>query len=168
MRRLLLAGIGNIFRGDDAFGCEVARLLASRPQPEGVRVRDFGIRGYDLTYALLDGYDGAIMLDAVQRGLAPGTLYLIEPGPIEETTLIDPHALTPEHVLRLVASLGDRPPWLRVIGCEPAWLGDDDEGAMGLSEPVRAVVGEAVRMAEELIHEFLRPVATEGGPEKIA
>jgi hydrogenase maturation protease len=153
--RLLIAGIGNIFRGDDAFGCEVARILAERPLPEGVVVRDFGTRGFDLACALLDGYDGAILLDAAARGHPPGTLYVIEPERAGAPAPVDPHGLTPEHVLRLVESLGGEPPWLRVIGCEPAVLGDDVDGAMGLSEPVQAVVGEASRMAEDLATEFL-------------
>jgi hydrogenase maturation protease len=120
-------------------------------------VRDFGTRGFDLACALLDGYDGAVLLDATARGCAPGTLYLIEPEPVEATAPVDPHGLTPEHVLKLVAALGGRTPWLRVIGCEPAWLGNDDEGAMGLSEPVRAAVDEAVRLAEELVRTFFHP-----------
>src|SRR6516225_7125141 len=84
--RILVAGIGNIFLGDDAFGVEVARRLAARPQPDGVRVADFGIRGIDLTYALLDGYETVILVDATPRGGQPGTLYVIEPdvgGPAE-------------------------------------------------------------------------------------
>ena len=158
--RLLIAGIGNIFRGDDAFGCEVARVLAARMLPEGVRVKDFGIRGFDLACALVEGYDGAILLDATARGRPPGTLYLIEPEPVAQVAAVDPHGLTPEHVLRLAASLGEPPPWLWVLGCEPEWLGTEDEGAMGLSEPVRAAVGEAARMAEELAQKFLaRPAA---------
>jgi hydrogenase maturation protease len=155
--RLLIAGIGNIFRGDDAFGCEVARVLAARQLPEGVVVRDFGIRGFDLACALMDGYAGAVLLDATARGRAPGTLYLIEPEPVEATALVDPHSLTPEHALRLVAALGGQLPWLRVIGCEPACLGDDEEGAMGLSDPVRVAVEEAARMAEELVRTFFHP-----------
>ena len=154
--RLLIAGIGNVFRGDDAFGCEVARVLAERPLPEGVVVRDFGTRGFDLACALLDGYDGAILLDAAARGRSPGTLYLIEPARAEAQATVEPHGLTPEHVLRLVAALGGEPPWLRVIGCEPSSLGDE-EGAMGLSEPVRAAVAEAIRMAEELARAFVSP-----------
>lgn len=153
--RLLIAGIGNIFRGDDAFGCEVARVLASRPLPEGVVVRDFGTRGFDLACALLDGYDGAILLDAATRGRPPGALYLIEPERAEAPSAVNPHGLTPEHVLRLVASLGGELPWLRVIGCEPGFLGDEVEGAMGLSEPVQTAVAEAVRMAEELAVAFV-------------
>jgi hydrogenase maturation protease len=153
--RLLIAGIGNIFRGDDAFGCEVARVLAGRPLPEGVVVRDFGTRGFDLACALLDGVDGSILLDATSRGRAPGTLYLIEPEAFETKALVDPHGLTPEHVLNLVVSLGGKPPWLRVLGCEPEWLGDELEGAIGLSESVQAAVSEAARMAEELARTFL-------------
>ena len=154
--RLLIAGIGNIFRGDDAFGCEVARLLAERPLPEGAVVRDFGTRGFDLACALLDGYDGAVLLDATPRGRSPGTLYLIEPERAGARAAVDPHGLTPEHVLRLVALLGGEAPWVRVIGCEPGSLGDE-EGAAGLSEAVRAAVAGAVRMAEELARAFLAP-----------
>jgi hydrogenase maturation protease len=153
--RLLIAGIGNIFRGDDAFGCEVARVLAGRQLPEGVVVRDFGTRGFDLACALLEGYDGSILLDATSRGRPPGTLYLIEPEASESKALVDPHGLTPEYVLRLVGSLGGQPPWLRVLGCEPEWLGDELDGAMGLSETVQAAVDEAVKMAEELARTFL-------------
>jgi hydrogenase maturation protease len=153
--RLLIAGIGNIFRGDDAFGCEMARMLAQRPWPEGVRVCDFGIRGFDLACALVEDYDGAIILDAASRGRPPGTLYLIEPEPVERFARVDPHGLTPDHVFRLAASLGELPPWLRVLGCEPESLGDEDEGAMGLSEVVQAAVEVACGMVEEVVQEFL-------------
>ena len=78
-KRILVAGIGNIFFGDDAFGCEVAAELAKRPLPDGVTVRDFGIRGYDLAYAMMDDYDATILIDASPRGEAPGTIYLIQP-----------------------------------------------------------------------------------------
>ena len=111
--RILIAGIGNIFLGDDAFGVEVAQRLAKRPLPEGVRVVDFGIRGIDLTYALLEGVDVAILVDAVPRGEAPGTVYLIEPeaGPDvndadEGSLLLEAHNLDPARVLRLVRSQG--------------------------------------------------------------
>src|SRR4029077_20136764 len=79
--RILIACVGNIFLGDDGFGVEVARRLAGRPLPEGVVLKDFGIRGFDLTYALLDGYDLTILVDACPRGAAPGTLHLIDPDP---------------------------------------------------------------------------------------
>src|SRR5689334_8572384 len=112
--RILVAGIGNIFLGDDAFGVEVAQRLARRAWPEGVRVVDFGIRGLDLAYALLDGYDAAILVDAAPRGGPPGSLYVIEPsegGPAGQDevgagTLIEGHGMDPVKVLRLVAALG--------------------------------------------------------------
>jgi hydrogenase maturation protease len=153
--RLLIAGVGNIFRGDDAFGCETARRLAARVQHDEIRVKDFGTRGFDLACALVEGYDGAILIDAVPRGRPPGTLYVIEPEPHAITPNVDPHGLTPEHVLRLAAALGTPCPWLRVLGCEPASVGSDDEGAEGLSGPVAAAVDEAVAMAEQLAREFL-------------
>ena len=153
--RLLLAGIGNIFRGDDAFGCEVAQQLARRPQPDGVTVRDFGIRGFDLATALMDGYDGAILIDATARGHTPGTLYLIEPGPDHEAGMVNPHSLTPEHVFQLVTTLGGRLPWIRVLGCEPENIGSEEEGAMGLSDSVQASIEAAVNMTEQLARDFL-------------
>ena len=79
MKKILVAGIGNIFFGDDAFGCEVATQLARRPLPEGVRVTDFGIRSYDLAYAIMDDYDAVILVDATAQGAEPGTIYLIAP-----------------------------------------------------------------------------------------
>jgi hydrogenase maturation protease len=165
--RLLIAGIGNIFRGDDAFGCEVARMLAERRLPEGVRVKDFGIRGFDLACSLVEGYDGAILLDAVSRGSPPGTLYLIEPEPDEQSAAFDLHSLTPEHVFRLAATLGDRPTWIRVLGCEPESLGSEEEVAMGLSDTVRTAVAEAVRMTEEIAREFLEDCAPSSGARTI-
>ena len=77
--RILVAGIGNIFMGDDAFGVEVARRLSQRTLPAGVRVSDFGIRGFDLAYALQDGYETTILIDACPRGEEPGTLFVVEP-----------------------------------------------------------------------------------------
>src|SRR5437868_14687112 len=79
LRRILIACIGNIFLGDDGFGVEVAQRLSSREYPEGVQVVDFGIRGMELAYTLLDDYDTLILVDAVPRGSPAGTLYLIEP-----------------------------------------------------------------------------------------
>src|SRR5262245_23984623 len=115
--RILIAGIGNIFLGDDAFGVEVVRRLADRHLPEGVRAHDFGIRGFDLANALLDGYDAAILVDALARGEEPGTLYVLEPDVDlpEDTTPIPAHDLHPAQALRLVQAQGGRLPWLRVL-----------------------------------------------------
>ncbi len=158
-KRILVAGIGNIFFGDDAFGCEVASQLARRPLPEGVIVTDFGIRSYDLAYALMDGYDATILVDATPQGNPPGTIYLIEPDlkKLDELTeeAVNAHSMNPVRVLQLVRSLGGTPGWLRVVGCEPEVL-EGEEGAMGLSEKVTAAVAPAIEMIEGLIRELLQ------------
>ena len=158
--RVLVAGIGNIFFGDDGFGVEVAQRLARRPQPEGVRVVDYGIRGFDLAFALMDGYDMTVLVDALPRGGRPGTLYVLEPdsGEIEQESPdppIDTHNMDPLRVLRLVKSLGGQPGPLRVVGCEPATFGSEDEPAMGLSAAVATAVDEAVDLVESLVKETL-------------
>ena len=159
MKRILVAGIGNIFFGDDAFGCEVAKQLADRPLPKGVRVTDFGIRSYDLAYAIMDGYDATILVDASPQGGEPGSVYLIEPDlkKLDElqNQAVNAHSMNPVRVLQLVRSLGGTPGWLRVVGCEPAVL-DLEEGAMGLSEKVRGAVEPAIEMIESLIGEILQ------------
>jgi len=147
MKRILVAGIGNIFLGDDAFGCEVARRLFERPLPAEVRVVDFGIRGLDLAYALLDGYDVTIFVDATPRGGEPGTLYIIEPDLKElddsEAAVVGAHDMNPMNVLRLVKSMGGEFKRILLVGCEPQPL-LSEEGEMGLSPSVEAVVPEAV------------------------
>jgi hydrogenase maturation protease len=156
--RILIAGIGNIFLGDDAFGVEVVRRLGVRPLAEGVRALDFGIRGLDLAFALTDGWDLAVFVDAVPRGGPPGTLYVIEPDVKElegPETLVEAHALDPVRVLRLARSLGAELPPVRVVGCEPATLGTAEAPALGLSEPVAAAVGEAVLLIEGLVADAL-------------
>ena len=154
--RLLVAGIGNIFLGDDAFGVEVVRELAREALPEGVRVVDYGIRGFDLAYGLTDGLDGAILVDAMARGGSPGTLYVVEPElPVEAGVAVETHAMHPAKVLLLARSLGGLCPWVRIVGCEPLTFGSEEEPAMDLSEPVRRAVSEAVRMIVELIRIFI-------------
>jgi hydrogenase maturation protease len=156
--RILVAGSGNIFLGDDAFGVEVVRLLAGRPLPEGVRVVDFGIRGFDLACALLDGCEGAVLVDALQRGQAPGTLCVLEPDLAEleaQPAAVEMHGLHPAKVLRLVLAMGGRPGRVRVVGCEPATFGSEEEPAIGLSPAVQAAVGPAADMVERLVREML-------------
>ena len=156
--RILVAGIGNIFLGDDAFGVEVARRLSARELPEGVRVTDFGIRGYDLAYALLDGYDTTILVDACPRGEPAGTLYVIEPdlenlgGP--EEGAVEAHSMNPLNVLRLAQSMGGRLKRILLVGCEPGTLGPE-EGQMGLSEPIEVAVEEAAKLIEALVGKIL-------------
>jgi hydrogenase maturation protease len=151
--RILIACIGNIFLGDDGFGVEVARRLSERSLPAGVTVKDFGIRGFDLTYALLDPYDLVVLVDACPRGDAPGTVYLIEPDRAEPDSgeaALEMHGLNPMNALRLVRSMGGEASRIVVVGCEPEELGGHD-GKLGLSAPVQAAVGEAVRLIEGLI-----------------
>lgn len=154
MSRILVAGIGNIFKGDDGFGVAVAQLLADRKLPPEIRVVDFGIRGLDLAYALLDGYDAAVLVDAVQRGAAPGTIQVIEPAPPDAgeppETALSPHAMDPQSVLRLAALLGDPCRRILLVGCEPESFGDEEFGTMALSAAVAAAVSEAADTVERL------------------
>jgi hydrogenase maturation protease len=152
--RILVAGIGNIFFGDDAFGVEVIRELSKSPLPEGVNAVDFGIRSYDLAYAIMDGYAVMILVDITARGEPPGTLYLIELDKEKigdlGATVPDGHSLDPVAVLRLVQSLGGQIARLYLVACEPAVL-ETEDGRMGLSEPVQAAVPEAVQMIYRLV-----------------
>jgi hydrogenase maturation protease len=149
----LVAGVGNIFQRDDAFGVEVIRLLSQRPVPPGVRVRDFGIRGVHLVYELLDGCDLFVLVDAAQRGCAPGTVTVLEVEPEHvtaaagETGVLDAHGLAPDQVFAMLASLGGRPGRSLVVACEPA----DVSPGMGLSDQVRAALPAAVRAVEEIL-----------------
>jgi len=155
--RVLVAGIGNIFMGDDGFGVEVARRLADRELPDGVEVADFGIRGMDLMYALGEDYDAAVFVDAVPHGEPPGTLSLIEPDVAGGVGPLDAHGMDPVKVLALARQLGDVPDRILVVGCEPAvrMTGDEEELVGELSEPVRAAVPEAVRLVESTVQELL-------------
>jgi hydrogenase maturation protease len=160
--RVLVAGIGNVFMADDGFGVEVAKRLAGRTFPPGVDVADFGIRGMDLMYALGEGYDAAVFVDAVPHGEAPGTLSLIEPrldGDGGEATL-DAHGMDPVKVLALARQIGDVPERILLVGCEPAvrMTGDEEDLVGELSDPVKAAVPAAVEMVESVVKDL-----TEGG-----
>jgi hydrogenase maturation protease len=152
--RILVACIGNIFLGDDGFGVEVAKQLQRISLPARVRVEDFGIRGFDLAYALAGGPDLTILVDACPRGGAPGTVYVVEPDLEEIASLdaapVEAHSMNPLSVLRLAMSLGAQLKRILLVGCEPEFLGGD-EGHMGLSAPVEAAVSEAVQIVESLI-----------------
>ncbi len=163
--RVLVAGIGNVFMADDGFGVEVAKRLAERDVPPGVDVVDFGIRGMDLVFALGEGYDVALFVDAVPRGEPPGTLFVIEPelDATDEPVMLDAHGMDPVKVLALAGQLGPVPERILVVGCEPqvAMTGDEEELVGDLSEPVRAALDEAVQMVEKLLGELL--TETRGG-----
>ena len=166
-KRILIACIGNIFLGDDGFGVEVARRLMNRQYPEGVQVADFGIRGMDLAYTLLEDYDSLVLVDAVPRGSPPGTLFLIEPdltgmspekGVEAGIMALDAHSMDPVKVLAYARTLGARPIHTLLVGCEPTPRGgseDDPEMQMGLSEPVQAAVDEAVKMIDSLVEQLV-------------
>lgn len=158
---ILIAGVGNIFLGDDAFGVEVARLLATRDLPEGVSVVDFGIRGFDLAYALLDPWEAVILVDALPRGGTPGTLYSIEPD-LSRMKDLEPgemtmnfHGMDPVSVLQLAFSMGEVKARVYVVGCEPEDFGDELEGRMGLSKTVQSSLEQAVKMVEDLAEQLL-------------
>jgi hydrogenase maturation protease len=151
--RILVAGVGNVFLRDDAFGVEVIRLLAERPQPPGVLIRDYGIRGVHLVYELLDGYDLFVLVDAAPRGVAPGTVSVLEvelPS-TDAQPLIDAHSLTPDAIFGLLSSLGGRPGRSLVVACEPAEV----DAGMGLSDPVLEALPHAVRAVEEILAQAL-------------
>jgi hydrogenase maturation protease len=164
-RRILIACIGNIFMGDDGFGVEVAARLLRRQHPPGVEVVDFGIRGMDLAYTLLEDYDTLVLVDAIARGGPPGTLYLIEPetgdfspekGAEAGRVALDAHSMDPVKVLAFARTLGAQPIPTLLVGCEPAVLGGDyEEMSLGLSQPVQAAVDGAIHMIDRLLEKLL-------------
>jgi hydrogenase maturation protease len=152
--RILVAGVGNVFLGDDGFGVEVARRLAERPLPAGVRVADFGVRGFDLACALLEAHDLVVLVDAVRRGGAPGTVYLLEVGgPPDGPVDFQGHSMDPAQVLRNVRALGGSPGRILLVGCEPEDFGEPGVGRMGLGARVAAAVETAVERIEGLLRE---------------
>ena len=146
--RILVAGIGNIFFGDDGFGPEVARALAARPI-EGVTIEDYGIRGLHLAYELVSGYDRAIIIDAVPRGGEPGTLYRIEPEVSQSRAMPDAHRMDLDNVFAFVATIGGEPPPVTLVGCEP----DRAAEGIGLSARVARAVPPAVELVRRIVEE---------------
>jgi hydrogenase maturation protease len=150
--RVLVAGIGNIFLGDDAFGVEVVHRLQQRSLPEHVTVKDFGIRSYDLAYALMGNWDLAILVDALPRGGKPGTLYTMEPDTaFGETGNIDAHTMNPVSALQLVSALGGKVGRLLLVGCEPGSLEPSPDGNFTLTAPVSHAVAGAIEIIENLV-----------------
>jgi hydrogenase maturation protease len=156
--RILIAGIGNIFHGDDGFGVEVVGRLADGALPESVRVVDYGIRGLDLVYALQDGYETTILIDAYPHGKTPGTVSVVELDANEIADspgdFVEPHSMHPMNVLRMARAMQGCLKRVLLVGCEPASLGGD-EGFMGLSQPVEAAVEEAVKVTASLVEKIL-------------
>jgi hydrogenase maturation protease len=155
---MLIAGVGNIFLGDDGFGVEVANRLASEGLPDWVRVADYGISGMHLAYDLAEGFETTILVDATPRGSDPGTVYVMEldpaapsaaaaPEPVRGIPLLDGHGMQPDVVFGMLNLLGAEAGRVLLVGCEPASI---DE-RIGLSEPVTAAVDEAVRIVLDLV-----------------
>jgi hydrogenase maturation protease len=163
-RRVLVAGIGNIFLGDDGWGVEVATRLVREALPAGVRVTDFGIRGVHLAYELLEGYDALVLIDAMPMGERPGTVAVLEPDPParpatgdDPAPLFDAHGMNAGVVLAHLAGLGGVVEKIFVVGCEPATL----EEGIGLSSPVAAAVDGAVELCRQLAADLMEPAAKE-------
>jgi hydrogenase maturation protease len=163
--RVLVAGVGNVFLGDDAFGVEVARRLSAGPLPAGVEVADYGIRGLHLALRLLDAPDLLVVADATPRGGPPGTLYVIEPD-VEAGARppADGHGMDVPAVLAAVRAMGGALPRVRIVGCEPATV----EERMGLSPPVAAAIDPAVKLLRSILERELAtaaaPAAEEAAP----
>jgi hydrogenase maturation protease len=155
---VLVAGVGNVFFGDDGFGVEVVRRLRAGPVPPTVEVEDFGLRGVHLAYRLADGASLVVLVDAVRRGGVPGTLYVIEPdaSPLGAGPAYDAHAVDLGGVLETARALGVALPPVRIVGCEPASV----EVGVGLSAPVE----RAVEPAADLVRTLFRPYAPEVRP----
>jgi hydrogenase maturation protease len=147
--RILVAGIGNIFLGDDGFGSEVVRNAGIRQDDPGVRIVDYGIRGMHLAYDLLEEWDSLVLVDAVPSRGNPGMLHVFQADPEDApaTTGVDGHSMDPAAVFASLRALGGSPPYTVVVGCE---AGSVEEG-IGLTEPVARAVPRAARAVEEIV-----------------
>ncbi|MFR9674903.1 hydrogenase maturation protease [Streptomyces sp. TR02-1] len=170
-RDVLVAGIGNIFLGDDGFGVEVARRLAEWEVPPGVEVQDTGVRGVHLAYQLLDGYRAVVLVDAVPGDEPPGTLRVLEPDLAQQQpdagAAVDGHRMTPDAVLGLLGTLtegvgGTGPRRVLIVGCVPASL----EEGIGLSVPVAAAVEDAAHLVRGLVDDLVAPRDGAGFPAR--
>lgn len=161
MMRVLVAGMGNVLRGDDGFGVAVVQLLQAQADlPPGVRVVDIGIGGVHLVQELLDGYDVLVVVDAVERGSPPGTLHLLAaevpeiaswPESARADFLADMHYATPSRAMILAKALGVLPARTFIFGCQPTTT--DDLG-LGLTEPVERAVDATVREIGRIIRQL--------------
>ena len=149
-QRILVAGVGNLLRGDDGFGPAVAERLTGLP--DGAEVIETGIGGIALLQELMAGCSGLILVDAVERGAAPGTLFFIEPEIEEAVHVPDVHLANPARVLSMAKTIGVLPERVVIIGCQPA---DTEELCQGLSPPVQRALAIAVNKIEETVHAWL-------------
>lgn len=161
MKKILIAGMGNVLQRDDGFGVEIARQLASHNGlPNGVRVVEFGIGGIHLVQELMEGYEALVLIDAVERGSTPGTVHLLEAEVPELVTwsederrdfLADMHYATPSKALILAKALGVLPPKVLILGCQPEVY---EELGIGLSEAVAPAVTAATERALLIIEQL--------------
>ena len=147
--RVRVAGVGNIVLGDDGFGPEVIRHVAARPDPDGVRIHDYGIGGLNLAYDLLEQWDALILVDAVPDDGAPGELRVFEADTetLPAPTNLDAHSMDPAAVFASLRALGGHPPRTIVVGCQ---VGSVEDG-IGLSDPVLAAVPRAAAAIESAV-----------------
>lgn len=149
MTRTLIAGFGNVLRGDDGFGVVVLRRLAERgAATEAVELLDVGTGGIRLAQELITRYDRLIIIDATTRGGAPGTVYSLIVDGVKPTREIDMHTTVPSRALEVAQALGPLPAEIYLVGCEPLSV---DDWTIELTPVVEASVDEAVRRVQELI-----------------
>lgn len=148
--RVIIGCVGNVLRGDDGFGPAVAERLSALP--EGAEVVETGIGGIALLQEILAGCDGLVLIDAVDRGAEPGTVFLIEPDVLEGEHVADVHLANPERVLTMAKSMGALPRRVLIVGCQPA---DVDELEQGLSPAVERAVETAVDRVQAAVREWV-------------
>lgn len=157
MTRILVAGVGNVLRGDDGFGPAVIERLGELPA--GAESLETGIGGVALLQELLAGCEGLVLVDAVDRGAVPGTVFELEPTVGEAVHVADVHLANPDRVLSMARTMGALPARVRIIGCQPAEV---DELGGGLSPCVEEAVGRAVPIVRRIVDEWLREPAHAG------
>jgi hydrogenase maturation protease len=169
-KRILVAGIGNAWMKDDAFGGKVAERLTGGALPEQAAVFDFGTGGLDLAYEVMRGYDALVLIDISRQGGEPGTLYVMdaEPDdlePIADGEMLSPHGMDPETVLRFVKAVGGWPGRVRIVACEPAVV---EEMGLQMSPAVQAAVERATDVVKQTVAELLTDAAYESRDHDVA
>ena len=151
MTRTLVAGFGNVLRGDDGFGVAVLRRLGERGlASDSVELLDVGTGGIRLAQELITPYDRLIIIDAATRGEAPGTVYSLIVDGVQPTHEIDMHTTVPSRALEVAQAFGPLPAEVYLVGCEPLSV---DELTTELSPIVAGAIEEAVRRVEALLRQ---------------
>lgn len=147
--KVLIAGIGNIFHGDDAFGCEVVKKLGELDLPDHVEARDFGIRGFDLAFSIALPYELVILVDCIRAGTAPGTLIVMEPR-IGLADKLESHPVTPASALEIAAHFPEKADRVVIVGCEPETSGFGDEMSDAVRRGVERAVGKVLELCRKV------------------